>query len=230
MNRNDFDSSVVEAITGLWPRFADDWNEANRMIAFRMLNTFTDHQVVNAIEQHRMDFPDARAPEFKAVLGKLWAVRKAGPAQQSERDLRFLALAWGRHKSEGDLAHLAQVAAGMYGQLPKLWPFIEATLRHQPRCPLSLIIAWSTERSEQLGFARGSDEWQELMLEYDIQERRRENDRVGPWSSRNLAAKAVVGAQLANVRTSDVEVIKAAIAEPVTPDGAAHGSQDEIPF
>ena len=184
MTRDEFDSSCAVRIVEYWPSFGRQWNGANRTIAFKILSVFRLDQVLAGLENYRFDNPDSKSPEFKQIAARLWDLRRGRQIVHSDNDLRGIARAWARTKSDDDLDHLRYVAAEFYSnRIAKLWVVFEGC---PLRSPLSLICCWSMDLDRPLGFDPGSEEWQELYLEYDIQERAREKNR---WSSAPKVAR-----------------------------------------
>lgn len=171
MTRDDF-VVVMDRVAQAWPRFARGWNEFNREVAFKLLSPFRLDQVTTAIEDHRYENPDQARPEFQSIAAKLWGRKRAasgrtGPPQGA----RDAAMAWGKTRSDEDLDHLRYLAEQSYqASVPKFIGMIRACAK---RSPLSYLVCRSMEHGEALRFEPGSDEWHEVMAEFDRQERRR---------------------------------------------------------
>lgn len=181
MTREDF-VGVVERIKELWPSpsFLRDWNGANQEVTFKKLSTFAQHEVLDCLENHRYDNPDAREPKFSEVAAKLWIVRKARAASDGKGESTSLPSwptikAWSDRKSDGDLDHLWQIVERLYSGIANvhdnLWPGLHGSDR---RSGPYLTAAWAVEHDVELTFKRGSDEWHAAMDGHDRMQRDKE--------------------------------------------------------
>src|SRR3989337_852721 len=112
MTREQFEP-VTARVLELWPSpmFARKWNHANQTIAFKILSTFADHEVLDCLENHRFDNPDAREPKFKEVAAKLWNVKHARANREGGTGDHSLPsypkiLEWSERQSDDELDHL----------------------------------------------------------------------------------------------------------------------------
>jgi hypothetical protein len=174
MTRDEFDG-VAARVLELWPApmFARKWNHSNQTIAFKKLSTFAQHEVLDCLENHRYDNPDAREPKFSELAAKLWNVRKARNAKEGRSESESLpswptVKVWGDRKSDDDLAHLWRILTERYQTVAnthdKLWGFLNSC---EPRSYACLLVAWAMEHDLELTFKRGTDEWHAVMDEYD---------------------------------------------------------------
>jgi hypothetical protein len=212
MTRDEFDV-VIARVLELWPgpMFKRKWNHANQTIAFKKLSTFAQHEVLDCLENHRYDNPDAREPKFSELTAKLWNVKKTRAAHDGKDQASSLPswptiAAWADRKSDDDLDHLWQLVTRQYQSSAdthdKLWAFLNSLPRRNAAC---LTVMWAIEHEAPLTFKRGTDEWFVVMDEYDRQERMKEVEE------HRRREKAEPKAELETA-------------------AAASGSQDEIPF
>ncbi len=229
MTRDEFQASCAARVADYWPSFARGWNPMNREVAFKLLSPFRIDQVLTALDDHRYENPDARFPEFKAIAGKLWGLRRAAaPVNQKDRDFRMHAQEWARNQSDDDVSHYRQV--GM-SRASSVAPKLVCVIDESPlRSPISLIVAWAAARDVDLSFSQGSHECQESFLEYDIAERKRENARIGKWGTKTTAAKFAVAAQTKHLPVSPLEQIALLTASQDSTTATMEPPEDGIPF
>ena len=180
-------TGIVGHILELWPSpsFARDWNHANQTIVFKMLSLFTQHEVLDCLDNYRYDNPDTNEPKFKEIAAKLWAVRKTRDGQKQADAGSSLPswptiFAWANRKSDDDLAHLWRVVTERYQTVlenrdndkarDRLWNLVNG---YEPRSGACLTIMWACEHDVELTFKRGTDEWHAIGAEYDRLERQR---------------------------------------------------------
>lgn len=185
MTRDEFDA-VIARVLELWtaPMFARKWNGANQTVVFKKLSSFAQHEVLDCLENHRYDNPDAREPKFSEVTAKLWNVRKTRAAADGKSESTSLPFwptieAWSGRKSDGDLEHLFAVLADRYQAVAdthdKLWRFIPAL---PLRSPATVTLCWAVEHEVPLTFKRGNDEWHLVMDEFDRTEKQKEIETI----------------------------------------------------